>query len=105
MNQDIETVTAQPVHPTTSRPPSNRRRPEPTKKVCRFFNTPAGCNRGDQCPFLHVLSVGNTEVAAGEGASGPDPGSSVGSWFYTSLHVDSDSSLYGLTSLFSTALP
>jgi hypothetical protein len=28
------------------------------KKPCRFFNDGKGCNRGDQCKFVHVQMYG-----------------------------------------------
>ncbi|KAL6601863.1 hypothetical protein U3516DRAFT_602534 [Neocallimastix sp. 'constans'] len=31
------------------------------KKICKFFNTPEGCRKGDKCQFLHIKTEGNVD--------------------------------------------
>lgn len=41
-------------------------------RPCRFFNTPTGCNRGNQCTFLHSRTNQNSDNARPLSPSTPD---------------------------------
>ncbi|KAI8873571.1 hypothetical protein GQ42DRAFT_160478 [Ramicandelaber brevisporus] len=43
----------------------------PKKRQCRFFNTPGGCKRGDECPYAHEVSSKPNESKGTETSSAP----------------------------------
>lgn len=48
-------------HPST--PPPSFSGPPPLsnpERICSFFNTPGGCNKGDGCLFIHAKASGCT---------------------------------------------
>jgi len=42
-----------------------------SRSPCRFFNTPAGCNRGNQCKFLHSSPGDGTRSLSPSTPDGP----------------------------------
>ncbi|GAO46918.1 hypothetical protein G7K_1136-t1 [Saitoella complicata NRRL Y-17804] len=67
-----------------STPAANASSPSPgsprTPPVCKFFKSPQGCRKGDQCPFRHVVKaqspapLPSVEAKEISGSSAPIPG-------------------------------